>query len=68
MSASTTAAALQSAPHAVRPFYWSVRREIWENRGVYLAPLAVAVRRVEYVPPIISEWFTKAAAGFFSQE
>jgi ABC-2 type transport system permease protein len=30
------------ARHAVRPFYWSVRREIWENRGVYLAPLAVA--------------------------
>jgi ABC-2 type transport system permease protein len=25
-----------------RPFYWSVRREIWENRAVYLAPLAVA--------------------------
>lgn len=25
-----------------RPFYWSVRREIWENRAVYLAPLAAA--------------------------
>jgi ABC-2 type transport system permease protein len=25
-----------------RPFYWSVRREIWENRSLYLAPLAVA--------------------------
>jgi hypothetical protein len=32
------------------------------------APLAVAVMRAKYVPPIISEWFTKAAAGFFSQE
>jgi ABC-2 type transport system permease protein len=25
-----------------RPLYWSVRREIWENRSVYVAPLAVA--------------------------
>ena len=25
-----------------RPFYWSLRRELWENRSVYLAPLAVA--------------------------
>ncbi|HUP59930.1 MAG TPA: ABC transporter permease [Thermoanaerobaculia bacterium] len=24
-----------------RPFYWSVRREIWENRSVYLAPLII---------------------------
>ena len=22
--------------------YWSVRRELWENRSLYLAPLAVA--------------------------
>ena len=26
----------------VRPFYWSVRRELWENRAIYLAPLIVA--------------------------
>lgn len=26
----------------VRPLYWSVRRELWENRSVYLAPLIVA--------------------------
>ena len=25
-----------------RPMYWSVRREIWENRAVYMAPLIVA--------------------------
>src|SRR5687767_15574084 len=25
-----------------RPFYWSVRREVWENRSVYIAPLIVA--------------------------
>src|SRR5262245_43808192 len=26
-----------------RPFYWSVRREIWENRSIYVAPILVAV-------------------------
>lgn len=31
-----------AASHKVRPFLWSVRRELWENRSVYLAPLAVA--------------------------
>jgi ABC-2 type transport system permease protein len=25
-----------------RPFYWSVRRELWENRSVHLAPAGVA--------------------------
>lgn len=25
-----------------RPWYWSVRREIWENRIIYLAPIIVA--------------------------
>jgi ABC-2 type transport system permease protein len=25
-----------------RPLYWSLRREIWENRSIYLAPLAIA--------------------------
>lgn len=29
-------------PSATRPFYWSVRRELWEYRSIYLAPLAVA--------------------------
>jgi ABC-2 type transport system permease protein len=27
---------------AVRPFYWSVWRELWENRSIYIAPLIVA--------------------------
>jgi len=27
---------------APRPLYWSIRRELWENRSIYLAPLAVA--------------------------
>ena len=34
----------QAAPviSATRPFYWSVRRELWENHSIYIAPLAVA--------------------------
>jgi ABC-2 type transport system permease protein len=31
-----------AAMSATRPFYWSVRRELWENRSIYIAPLAVA--------------------------
>ena len=31
-----------AAAPASRPFYWSVRRELWENRWIYLAPLAAA--------------------------
>jgi ABC-2 type transport system permease protein len=27
---------------ASAPMYWSVRRELWENRSIYIAPLAVA--------------------------
>ncbi len=27
---------------ATRPLYWSIRRELWENRSIYIAPLAVA--------------------------
>ncbi len=26
-----------------RPFHWSVRRELWENRSIYIAPLMVAI-------------------------
>src|SRR5215469_4330907 len=35
----------QSTPavlSATRPLYWSVRRELWENRSIYLAPLIAA--------------------------
>jgi ABC-2 type transport system permease protein len=28
---------------ATRPIYWSIRRELWENRLIYIAPLAAAV-------------------------
>ena len=27
---------------ATRPFYWSLRRELWENRSIYIAPLAAS--------------------------
>ena len=27
----------------VRPLYWSVRRELWETRSIYIAPAAAAV-------------------------
>ena len=47
-SASTTINEFQqgSAPSLsvpTRPFYWSVRRELWEYRSIYVAPLVVAV-------------------------
>jgi ABC-2 type transport system permease protein len=32
-----------AARSATRPMYWSIRRELWENRSIYIAPLAVAV-------------------------
>jgi ABC-2 type transport system permease protein len=38
-------AARTAAPATISPFqrfYWSVRREVWENRSLYLAPAAVA--------------------------
>src|SRR5688500_15716246 len=31
-----------AAMSETRPMYWSVRREIWENRSIYIAPLIVA--------------------------
>ena len=33
-------------PATTRPYYWSVRRELWENRSIYIAPLIVAVVQV----------------------
>src|ERR1700745_3192136 len=31
-----------AAVSATRPVYWSLRREFWENRYLYIAPVAVA--------------------------
>src|SRR5207247_3265670 len=39
----------QVAPAAIsatRPMYWSIRRELWENRSIYIAPLIVAAVQV----------------------
>jgi len=41
-SAQDSQAAAAAALSATRPMYWSVRRELWENRSIYIAPLAVA--------------------------
>ena len=40
-SDATPAAAAETLARA-RPLYWSVRRELWENRSLYIAPLSVA--------------------------
>jgi ABC-2 type transport system permease protein len=32
-------AAPATALRPVRPFYWSVRRELWENRSLFIAPV-----------------------------
>jgi ABC-2 type transport system permease protein len=32
----------RTAAAATRPLYWSVRRELWEYRSIYIAPLIVA--------------------------
>lgn len=37
-----TAVAAGTPDSRTRPFYWSVRRELWENRSLYIAPLIVA--------------------------
>ncbi len=34
--------AAPAATSPTRPFYWSVRRELWENRSIYMAPLIAA--------------------------
>jgi ABC-2 type transport system permease protein len=41
-SALNAQALAPAATSPTRPLYWSVRRELWENRYVYVAPLAVA--------------------------
>ena len=42
MSAAVDAQAAPAVLSATRPWYWSVRRELWEYRFLYLAPLGVA--------------------------
>lgn len=33
---------MPAAVSNIQPFYWSVRRELWENRALYIAPLVVS--------------------------
>lgn len=42
LSSETIGTATPAAATNVRPFYWSVKRELWENRALYLAPLVVS--------------------------
>jgi ABC-2 type transport system permease protein len=39
--AATEAHAAPAPPRGTQPFRWSLRRELWENRAIYLAPLGV---------------------------
>ena len=47
-----------ATPASTRPFFWSLRRELWESRSLYVAPLAATgvllvafVISMAYVPP-----------------
>jgi ABC-2 type transport system permease protein len=43
-----------AAISATRPMYWSVRRELWENRSIYVAPLiAAAVYMIGFLISLI---------------
>jgi ABC-2 type transport system permease protein len=43
-SAGVSAPGYNNSP--TRPFYWSIWRELWENRSIYIAPLIVAAVQV----------------------
>lgn len=45
-SASNADAIAPVRTRATRPFYWSVRRELWENHSIYIAPLIVGAVQV----------------------
>jgi len=77
-SETDTAAQGPMAPQATAPaalprirlFYWSVRRELWEHRVVYVAPLAVAavalvgfVLGAYHLPRIVGATNTLATAS-----
>lgn len=40
---SGAAAVGETVSRKVRPLLWSLRRELWENRSIYVAPIAVAL-------------------------
>src|SRR5258708_5910521 len=43
MPGSLDSRGIAAVTSATRPFYWSVRRELFENRSIYIAPLVAAV-------------------------
>ena len=45
-SSSDSQAITPAAMPATQPMYWSVRREVWENRSIYVIPLIVAAVQV----------------------
>lgn len=53
-AAMNTPPAAPSPAATPQPFYWSVRRELWENRSIYIAPLSVAAL-------ILLSFFARAA-------
>src|SRR5437899_12051053 len=38
-----SSAGAPAAVSAARAMYWSIRREFWENRSIYIGPLAAGV-------------------------
>ncbi|MGA6984197.1 MAG: ABC transporter permease [Candidatus Sulfotelmatobacter sp.] len=48
-----------------RPLYWSICRELWENRSVYVAPLAVAsIYLLGYIVGLM--WIPRAMHGMIA--
>jgi len=46
----------------IQTFYWSLRREFWENRSLYMAPLAVAAVFLFAFPVSIAHTLRRIAA------
>ena len=46
----------------VRPFYWSVRRELWEHRSIYMAPSIVAAVALVGIVISVATGMTKSLA------
>ena len=46
MESQTVQSRVSDPGYSTRPFYWSVWREVWENRSLYIVPLIVAVVQV----------------------
>jgi ABC-2 type transport system permease protein len=59
--------AVAPAVSETRPFYWSVRREVWENRSIYIALLAAsAVYLIGYTISVF--WVPRGMHGMGADE